>query len=183
MVHTGSAMSVRFEQASTALRSSSGSALTSRACAEASLCSLIASCPANCLKRWWKTRIWWLPRVQQVLDLWAKIHTMGCAIYRVLGPTHRGDGVLHFLSINQTLIQLRLEDSWKGMNLGWCELATGRRMHKTSVRSQGRCGGPPALVSPLAVVARSPRPSQLVERARRAAERHGGERARARGHR
>jgi hypothetical protein len=56
-------------------------------------------------------------------------------------------------------------------------------MHKTSVRSRGRCGGPPALVSPLAVVARSPRPSQLVERARRAAERHGGERARARGHR
>jgi hypothetical protein len=27
----------------------------------------------------------------------------------LLGPTHR-DGFLHFLSINQTLIQLRLED-------------------------------------------------------------------------
>jgi hypothetical protein len=36
----------------------------------------------------------------------------------VLGPTHRGDGVLHFLSINWTLIRLHLEDFWKGMNLG-----------------------------------------------------------------
>jgi hypothetical protein len=36
----------------------------------------------------------------------------------VLGPTHRGDGVLHFLSTNRTLIQLRLEDFWKGMNFG-----------------------------------------------------------------
>jgi hypothetical protein len=36
----------------------------------------------------------------------------------VLGPTCRGDGVLHFLSINRTLIRLRLEDFWKGMNFG-----------------------------------------------------------------
>jgi hypothetical protein len=36
----------------------------------------------------------------------------------VLGHTRRGDGDLHFLSINQTLFQLRLEDFWKGMNLG-----------------------------------------------------------------
>jgi hypothetical protein len=42
MVHIGSATSVRFEQASTASRSSSGGALTSRACGEASLCSLLA---------------------------------------------------------------------------------------------------------------------------------------------
>jgi hypothetical protein len=34
----------------------------------------------------------------------------------LLGPTRRGDGVLHFLSINRTLIRLRLEDFWKGMN-------------------------------------------------------------------
>jgi hypothetical protein len=34
----------------------------------------------------------------------------------VLGPTRRGDGVLHFLSINRTLIRLCLEDFWKGMN-------------------------------------------------------------------
>jgi hypothetical protein len=34
----------------------------------------------------------------------------------VLGPTRRGDRVLHFLSINQTLIQLRLEVFWKGVN-------------------------------------------------------------------
>jgi hypothetical protein len=82
MVRTGSATSVWFEQASTASRSSSGGALTSRECAEASLCSLLASCPANCSKRRRKTRIWWLPRVHRVLDLWAKIPTMGCAIYR-----------------------------------------------------------------------------------------------------
>jgi hypothetical protein len=37
----------------------------------------------------------------------------------LLGPTRRGDGVLHFLSINQTLIRLRLEDFWKGMNFGY----------------------------------------------------------------
>jgi hypothetical protein len=36
----------------------------------------------------------------------------------LLGPTRRGDGVLHFLFINQTLIQLRLKDFWKGMNFG-----------------------------------------------------------------
>jgi hypothetical protein len=36
----------------------------------------------------------------------------------LLGPTRRGDGVLHFLSINQTLIQLRLEYFWSGMNFG-----------------------------------------------------------------
>jgi hypothetical protein len=33
----------------------------------------------------------------------------------LLGPTRRGDGVLHFLSINRTLIRLRLE----GMNFGF----------------------------------------------------------------
>jgi hypothetical protein len=32
--------------------------------------------------------------------------------------TCRGLGVLQFLSINQTLIQLRLEDLWKGNELG-----------------------------------------------------------------
>jgi hypothetical protein len=36
----------------------------------------------------------------------------------VLCPTRRGDEVLHFLSINLTLIWLRLEDFWKGMNFG-----------------------------------------------------------------
>jgi hypothetical protein len=36
----------------------------------------------------------------------------------VLGPTRRGDRVLHFLSINRTLIRLRLEDFRKGMNFG-----------------------------------------------------------------
>jgi hypothetical protein len=37
----------------------------------------------------------------------------------LLGPTRRGDGVLHFLSINRTLIQLRLEDIWKGTDFGF----------------------------------------------------------------
>jgi hypothetical protein len=48
--------------------------------------------------------------------LWAKFDEYGPQFIAVLGPTRRGDGVLHFLSINQTLIQLRLEDFWKGMN-------------------------------------------------------------------
>jgi hypothetical protein len=42
----------------------------------------------------------------------------GALFIGVLGPTRRGDGILHFLSINRTLIQLRLEDFWKGMNFG-----------------------------------------------------------------
>jgi hypothetical protein len=37
----------------------------------------------------------------------------------LLGPTRRGCGVLRFLSINQTLIRLRLQDFWKGMNFGF----------------------------------------------------------------
>jgi hypothetical protein len=36
----------------------------------------------------------------------------------VLGPTCGGDGDLHFLSINQTLIRLRFKDFWKEMNFG-----------------------------------------------------------------
>jgi hypothetical protein len=64
------------------VRTASGCAPASRACAEASFCSLLASCPTNCSTRQQKTQIWWLPRVRWVLDLQAKIHTMGCAIYR-----------------------------------------------------------------------------------------------------
>jgi hypothetical protein len=36
----------------------------------------------------------------------------------LLGPTHRGDGVLRFLYTNRTLTQLCLEDFWKGMDSG-----------------------------------------------------------------
>jgi hypothetical protein len=64
------------------VRTAFGGAPASRACTEASLCSLLASCPANCSKWRAKTQIWWLPRVRQVLELRAKIHTIGCAIYR-----------------------------------------------------------------------------------------------------
>jgi hypothetical protein len=42
----------------------------------------------------------------------------GLLFVGLLGPTHRGDGVLHFLSIKWTLIRLRLADFWKGMNFG-----------------------------------------------------------------
>jgi hypothetical protein len=49
---------------------------------EASLNSLLASRPTNSTERRWKTRIWWLPRVQRVLDLRPKIHTICSAIYR-----------------------------------------------------------------------------------------------------
>jgi hypothetical protein len=50
--------------------------------------------------------------------LWAKFDEYGMLFIGVLGPNRKGDGVLHFLSINRTLIRLRLEDFWKGMNLG-----------------------------------------------------------------
>jgi hypothetical protein len=47
-----------------------------------------------------------------------KFDEYGPLLIGVLGPTHRGDRVLNFLSINRTLIQLCLEDFWKGMNFG-----------------------------------------------------------------
>jgi hypothetical protein len=37
----------------------------------------------------------------------------------VLDPTHRGDGILRFLSSNRIQIPLRLGDLWKGMNFGF----------------------------------------------------------------
>jgi hypothetical protein len=39
-----------------------------------------------------------------------KFDEYGPLFIGLLGPTHRGDGVQHFLSINQTLIRLRFED-------------------------------------------------------------------------
>jgi hypothetical protein len=50
--------------------------------------------------------------------LQAKFDEYGPLFIGVLGPIHRGDEVPHFLSINQTIIRLRLEDFWKGMNFG-----------------------------------------------------------------
>jgi hypothetical protein len=47
-----------------------------------------------------------------------KFNEYGPLFIGLLGPTRRGDGVLHFLSINWTLIRLRLKDFWKGMNFG-----------------------------------------------------------------
>jgi hypothetical protein len=46
-----------------------------------------------------------------------KFDEYGPLFIGLLGPTRRGDRVLYFLSINRTLIRLRLEDFWKGMNL------------------------------------------------------------------
>jgi hypothetical protein len=48
----------------------------------------------------------------------AKFDEYGPLFIGVLGPTHRGDEVLQFLSINRTLIRFHLEDFWKGMNFG-----------------------------------------------------------------
>jgi hypothetical protein len=48
-----------------------------------------------------------------------KFHEYGPLFIGLFDPTHRGDEVLHFLSINRTLIRLRLEDFWKGMNFGF----------------------------------------------------------------
>jgi hypothetical protein len=64
------------------VRAASGEALAPRTCTEASLNSLLASRPTNCSEWQWKTRIWWLPRVQRVLVLRPKIRTIGGAIYR-----------------------------------------------------------------------------------------------------
>jgi hypothetical protein len=48
-----------------------------------------------------------------------KFDEYGSLFIGFLGPTRRGDGILHFLSIIRTLIRLRLEDFWKGMNFGF----------------------------------------------------------------
>jgi hypothetical protein len=48
-----------------------------------------------------------------------KFDEYGPLFIGLLGPTRRGDGVLHFLSINRTLIRLRLEDFWKGTDFGF----------------------------------------------------------------
>jgi hypothetical protein len=47
-----------------------------------------------------------------------KFDEYGPLFIGLLGPTCRGDGVLNFLSINQTLIWLHLKDFWKGLNFG-----------------------------------------------------------------
>jgi hypothetical protein len=64
------------------VRAASGEASAARTCAKASFSSLLASRPTNCSDRRQKTRIWWLPRVRQVLVLRTKIHTTWGAIYR-----------------------------------------------------------------------------------------------------
>jgi hypothetical protein len=63
------------------VRAASGEASVPRTYAEASLNSLLASRLTNCSERRWKSQIWWLPRVQQVLDLRSKIFTICGAIY------------------------------------------------------------------------------------------------------
>jgi hypothetical protein len=64
------------------VRVASGEASTPRTCAKASSSTLLASLPTNCSNRQRKTRIWWLPRVRQVLDLRPKICTICGAIYK-----------------------------------------------------------------------------------------------------
>jgi hypothetical protein len=63
------------------VRAASGEASAPRTCAKVSSSSLLASQPTNCSDRRRKTRIWWLPRVRPVLDLWLKIRTICGAIY------------------------------------------------------------------------------------------------------
>jgi hypothetical protein len=64
------------------VRTASGEASAPRTCAKASSTSLLASRPSNCSDRWWKTRIWWLPKVRWVLGLRPKIRTICGTIYR-----------------------------------------------------------------------------------------------------
>jgi hypothetical protein len=76
------AMVRRLGRCLSTVRAASGEALAQRTCAKDSLSSLLASRPTNCSNQWQKTRIWWPPRVQLVLDLRQKIHTICGAIYR-----------------------------------------------------------------------------------------------------
>jgi hypothetical protein len=78
---------------------------------------------------------------------------------------------------------LHLLDLWKkgiltevlaGVSDGVCELAMMRQTHGTSVRSQGRCGDPPALISSLVVAVGSPFPHQQLGWGRSVMERHSG---------
>jgi hypothetical protein len=75
------AMVRRLGRCLSTVRVASSEASAPRTCAKASSSSLLASRQTNCSDRWRKTRIWWLPRVQRVLDLWPKIHTICGAIY------------------------------------------------------------------------------------------------------
>jgi hypothetical protein len=72
----------RLDRCLATVREASGEASAPRACAEASLNSLLASRPTNCSEWRRKTQIWWLPRVRWVLDMRPKIRTTGGAIYR-----------------------------------------------------------------------------------------------------
>jgi hypothetical protein len=80
--HRGPAATARFGRTSTVTGSTLDGAPAARTCAEASSCSPLASRPISCSEWWQKTQIWWLPRVERVLDLRPKIHTIGGAIYR-----------------------------------------------------------------------------------------------------
>jgi hypothetical protein len=53
-----------------------------------------------------------------------KFDEYGPLFIGLLGPTRRGCRVLRFLSINRTLIRLRLEDFWKGMNFRFVMIRT-----------------------------------------------------------
>jgi hypothetical protein len=53
-----------------------------------------------------------------------KFDEYGPLFIGLLGPTRRGCGVLRFLSINRTLIRLRLEDFWKRMDFRFVMIRT-----------------------------------------------------------
>jgi hypothetical protein len=71
----------RLDRCLVTVRVASGEASAPRMCSEASSSSFLASRLINCSKQRRKTRIWWLSRFWQVLDLRPKIHTIGGAIY------------------------------------------------------------------------------------------------------
>jgi hypothetical protein len=63
-----------------------------------------------------------------VLGFWAcrtKFDEYKPLFIGLLGPTRRGCGVLHFLSINRTLIRLRLKVFWKGLTRVKTETLSG----------------------------------------------------------
>jgi hypothetical protein len=107
------------------VRAASGEASARRTCAKAFSSSLLASQPTNCSDRWWKTWIWWLPRVWRVLLLRPKIRTICGAIYRVFRYDPSQEGLQHFPSLHQTLSREDSKEVGKGINAVWNDRLNG----------------------------------------------------------
>jgi hypothetical protein len=110
------AMTARFGWRFAMVRVTSGGALASRSSSTASPCSPQAPPWVNCFERLSSCGDYL--HVLGFGDCGIKFDGYGPLFIGLLGPTHRGDGVLRFLYTNQTLTRLCLGDFWKGMDSG-----------------------------------------------------------------